>query len=224
MIQTAQLEQQEVIAEALLACPVQSPVELQVLAGSHIFRLRSRLIGIDPPHCLILRQGHDQSWQDARHCLESGQPVILRMVNEIGQCQLLAFRTELGASTVAPRRWLTVKYPEIIESANMRQTKRIRVKFPCYLEWGGTKKNLGLGNITDLSSNGCRIVTNLREPLEDGSEITVRFKGDYSQLALPGIVRNNTTDTKGNILHGIQFQELEPLERGGLSEIMLANY
>lgn len=224
MIQTAQLEQSDTISEALLACPIQSPVELQVLAGSHVYRLRSRLIGIDPPNYLILRYGTDQSWLDAKHALDKGQPVILRMVNEIGQCQLLAFRTELNATTVNPKRWLTVKYPELIESANMRQTKRIRVKFPCYVEWGENKKSLGLGNIIDLSSNGCRIATNLDAPLKDGESVTVRFKGDYSHLTLPGIVRNAISDPKGNIVHGVQFQDLEPLERGGLSELMLANY
>ena len=223
MIKTAHLDAQEQVADALLACPIMCPVELQILAGSHVYRLRSRLIGIDAPHCLLLRYGTDQSWKDASHVLEAGQPVILRMVNEIGQCQLLAFRTQLGLNTKVPRRWMSVVFPDIIESANMRQQKRIRVKFPCYLEWGEKRKKLTVGHITDLSSNGCRIETELAEPIPDGTEIHIRFKND-AKLILPATIRNANSTPQGQVLHGVQFQELNLVERNGLSEVMLANY
>lgn len=224
MIQKAVHDDNAKISEALLACPINSPLEIEVLAGSHVYRLRTRLVGIDVPNHLILKYGTDQSWADARHCIEAGQPVVLRMVNEIGQCQVLAFRSMLGVSTQAPKKWLTVKFPQAIEAANMRQQKRIRVSFGCYIEFGENGEKLAMGEINDLSSKGCRIASFMQEPIADGSYIHVRFKGDHSHLSLPGFVRNATTDNKGQILHGVQFDELSPELRAGLTEVMLANY
>ncbi|MBD1388046.1 PilZ domain-containing protein [Neiella sp. HB171785] len=224
MIQKAIHDDSNAISEALLACPINSPLEVEVLAGSHVYRLRTRLVGIDVPNVLLLRYGADQSWQDARHVIEAGQPVVLRMVNEIGQCQVLAFRSTLGVSTKVPRKWLTVRFPEAIEAANMREQKRIRVNFGCYIEFGDSGEKLAMGDIIDLSSKGCRIATSLERPIGDGANIHVRFKGDHSHLSLPGIVRNASYDAQGRVLHGIQFDGLSPELRAGLTEVMLANY
>ncbi|MCM2678195.1 flagellar brake protein [Echinimonas agarilytica] len=224
MIQTSRHEEHEQISKALLACPINCPVDVQVLAGSHVYRLKSRLIGIDNPHVLLLRLGTDQSWKDANHRLEPGQPVVIRMVNESGQCQLLAFRTQLGMACKVPRRWLTVQFPERIESANMREQKRIHVQFGCYIEWGDHKEKLSLGTIIDLSTKGCRIETKVDRPIPESSNIRIRFKDEYSHLTLPGAVRNSSVDASGQIVHGVQLTELSSTERSHLSELMLANY
>ncbi|MBW8189907.1 flagellar brake protein [Neiella marina] len=224
MIQKAVHDDSSKISEALLACPINTPLEIEVLAGSHIYRLRTRLVGIDVPNVLILKYGTDQNWADAKHCIVAGQPVVLRLVNEIGQCQVLAFRSSLGVSTKVPKKWLTVKFPQTIEAANMREQKRIRVKFGCYIEFGDNGEKLAMGEINDLSSKGCRIGTFLQEQIPDGSPIHVRFKGEYSHLSLPGFVRNASSDAKGQLLHGVQFDEMSPELRAGLTEVMLANY
>jgi len=224
MIDSAADLEGNAIAEALLACPINCPVDLELLAGSHIYRLRSRLIGIDVGNFLMLRFGSDQSWHDARNFLSPGQPAILRMVNEIGHCQLLAFRSLLGPMPTLPKKFLTAQYPNRIESANMRRQRRIRVCFECYVEWESQGQRITKGMIVDLSGQGCRITTGGKAQIEKGAVISVRFRGEFSQLIIPGIVRNHSVSPAGNVEHGIQFTEMELDMRSRLSDLMLASF
>lgn len=224
MIDSAAVLRDKQVAEALLACPINCPVDLELLASPHTYRLRSRLVGIDVGHFLLLRYGTDQNWLDARNNLTQGQPVILRMVNEIGQCQLLAFHSTICVSPNLPRKLLTIQYPAKIESANMRRQRRIRVSFKCYIEWSKQGLRITEGTIVDLSAQGCRITTTQSSPIEKGTAITIRFKGEFSQLVIPGVVRNHARSTTGKTEHGVQFIDMDIEMRSRLSDLMLASF
>ena len=223
MIYTEQLEQTDYIQDVILACPFNSSVELQVLAGSVTYRLHSRLIGVESPYAMFVKIGHDNEWQAAKPHMNAGQPVVMRVLNESGFCQILGFRTEIEGLLAGPRKMLSILFPKNIEMAKLRQTSRVKILCACELRWFSQDPLAPPSStecqLVDLSMTGGRIQIRLDAPLAKGTKIELFFEGEA--LGIPGIIRNFSRKNPLEVYLGIQFSEpAEPVAQY-ISRLML---
>lgn len=224
MVDLEQVKQDNYIQQTLLGCPIGSSVDLQILAGLKSYRLYSKLIGIDGHQAILIRYGKGQEWQEAEPYLRSQQPIVLRILNETGFCQVLAFRTEVEATIPTPRKLLSIAFPRTLELAKLRQTTRVRLQEECEVRWQNpdplAPPNRRPTELLDLSVSGCQIRSKLQSPFTKGAIIELHSE-TWGGVSLSGQIRNFRRGDQGHIYHGVEFMSLTNACESLIGRLML---
>jgi len=137
----------------------ESEVYLQIMAPTQPFRLKTRLIGVDPNMSVIVAMGNGPEWIAAKDYIREGQKVIVRLMStDQPDANLVAFHSKVQKVMSIAGRWLLLDYPKEVQQVPLRQDKRLPIKVEASLLDTETKKIRSTGFLSDLSTHGCAFI------------------------------------------------------------------
>lgn len=200
-------------------------VHLQLITATKPIRLKTRLIGVDPNMSVILAYLNDPAWEKALPYLKESNAVIMRyMHNDRQQASVIAFRTSIQKIMTTSGRWLVLDYPKSIESANLRQHKRMAVHIDASLSNSDTKKLIFKGALNDISIQGCAFVSEAEAELTIGNiySLDIMANDEVKQITLSVGLKNiqKLTDN-GGFQYGLIFMTPEIEAKESIQYLLL---
>lgn len=106
------------------------------------------------------------------------------------------------------------KYPTVeLEGVNVRKHPRIPVSYwVVMLEPGNSSENkqIGEGNLVDMSEGGCRLMTGSKLKVNDLVCLSFEYQEGEDPLRFKGKIRQVRVAPHDLIYYGIQFEEISP--------------
>lgn len=199
-------------------------VHLQIITPTKPIRLKTRLIGVDPNMSVILAFGNDPSWEKALPHIKESKTVIVRLLsNQQQQASIIAFRTKIQKIMTIAGRWLVLNYPQVIESAELRQHLRIPVKIEASLLDVTLNTSLATGTLSDISMQGCAFVGEKKTKLKvDGAyRLSVQLD-DECTIELPIELKNiQAAGYEGDTQYGLVFTKSDIDTTDSIQQLLL---
>jgi hypothetical protein len=185
----------------------QLQVEIEGIPSRH----QTTFIGMELFEYLIIKIPvftHKIRSSGIKHKLFPGNQITVRYIYE---GSVFGFQTELIEALFMPKRWLVLKYPEVIAQHDLRSEKRINCFLPAITK---IKDKETHGIIEDINQNGCRyLIKGVKDrklpPVQVDDLITLRcqFPGEPDEQEASGIVKNIKRNSQEMTL-GIQFRKM----------------
>jgi c-di-GMP-binding flagellar brake protein YcgR len=171
-------------------------------------RLTSELFAVEEGKFLIIKISPFQSLQHTARLVHTGTNIAIRYMQD---GTVFGFKSIIIHFMVEPARLIFIKYPEEIESLDLRGHKRIE----CYLPANVKIADKAIeGAIMDISREGCQFsVKNAKAgnslKLQVDSEISVSFQlpGVEKKLIVAGEQKNIKKD-RDSVNIGIKFSNM----------------
>ena len=200
-------------------------VHLQIITATKRIRLKTRLIGVDPNMSVILAFMNDPSWERALpHIKESNDVIVRFMHKKRQQACIIAFRSSIQKIMTITGRWLVLDYPKAIESAEIRQHRRVTVNIEATLSHPDTKVNLSTGLLSDISLQGCAFVSvdELALNVGDIYILSVDISDEGKNIELSVTLKNVQKITVNNeFQYGLIFNSAEAKVKDSLQYLLL---
>lgn len=167
-------------------------------------RLKSTLVGMEPGSNIMARIPMIPGIRDK---LYEGNRVVVRYVH----CgSVYGFESIVLGFVMKPTQIMFISYPKVIEIHNLRKYQRVDCFFPVEIEVGRQRCS---GAILDISTGGCRLVAELKNPMElsVGGAIKLHFQLSGSR-PISGIAQNINRDSEKAVV-GVAFNCQETEQR-----------
>jgi hypothetical protein len=200
-------------------------VHLQIITATKPIRLKTRLIGVDPNMSVILSFVSDPSWDRALpHIKESNVVIVRFMHKKRQQACIIAFRTTIQKIMTVTGRWLVLDYPKAVESADIRQHRRVSVNIEASLIHPDTQVVLSAGLLSDISLLGCAFVSEDELALTVGDiyMLNVDISDEDKKIAFSVALKNVQKITTNNeFQYGLIFNTPETKVKDSLQHLLL---
>jgi c-di-GMP-binding flagellar brake protein YcgR len=171
-------------------------------------RLTCELFAVEEGKFLIIKMSPFQSLQNATRLVHKGTSIAVRYMHE---GTVFGFKSLILHFMVEPAKLIFIKYPDEIESYDLRVHKRIY----CYLPANVRIADKAIeGTIIDISKEGCQFsVKNAKAEnslkLHVDNEISVSFQlpGVEKELIIAGEQKNIKKD-RDSVSIGIKFSNM----------------
>ncbi len=200
-------------------------IHLQIITATKPIRLKTRLIGVDPNMSVILAFGNDANWIKALpHIKETNDVIVRFMNNDQQQASVVAFRSSIQKIMTIMGRWLVLDYPKTIESAALRQHRRVDVSVEASMVDSETKAVLAHGVLIDLSIQGCAFVSKKEKSLSVGTiyELCIDLEEENKKICLSVALKNiNNLGVNDEVQCGLVFMTPETEAKASIQELLL---
>lgn len=200
-------------------------VHLQIITATKPIRLKTRLIGVDPNMSVILAFMNDPNWERAiPHIKESNDVIVRFMHKKRQQACIIAFRTSIQKIMTITGRWLVLDYPKAIESADIRQHRRVSVSIEATLSHPDTKVVLSTGLISDISLQGCAFVSEDELALNVGDiyMLNIDITDENKKIELSVTLKNvQKINANNEFQYGLIFNTPEAKVKDTLQHLLL---
>ncbi|WP_298940135.1 PilZ domain-containing protein [uncultured Psychromonas sp.] len=200
-------------------------IHLQIITATKPIRLKTRLIGVDPNMSVILAFGNDPSWIKALpHIKETNDVIVRFMNNDQQQASVVAFRSSIQKIMTIMGRWLVLDYPKTIESATLRQHRRVDVSVEASMVDSETKAVIANGVLIDLSIQGCAFVSKKEKSLTVGTvyELCIDLEEGSKKICLSVALKNiNNLNVNDEVQCGLVFMTPETEAKASIQELLL---
>ncbi len=187
---------------------MQTGTTLEIQIEKTAPRLTSELFAVEKDKFLIVKMSPYQSLQNATRLVRKGTKLVVRYMYE---GTVFGFNSTILHVMVSPAKLIFIKYPEEIESCELRAHKRIT----CYLPANVRIADKAIeGTIIDISREGCQFTA--KNPkvkssliLQVGNEISVSFQfpGVEKKLIAAGEQKNIKKD-RDSVDIGVKFSKI----------------
>jgi c-di-GMP-binding flagellar brake protein YcgR len=200
-------------------------VHLQIITATKRIRLKTRLIGVDPNMSVILAFMNDPSWDRALPYIKESNDVIVRFMHKKRQqACIIAFRSSIQKIMTITGRWLVLDYPKAIESAEIRQHRRVTVNIEASLTHPDTQVVLSMGLLSDISFQGCAFVSKdeLALNLDDIYILSVDISDEGKKVELSVTLKNiQKITTSSEFQYGLIFNSTDEKLKDSLQYLLL---
>lgn len=165
------------------------------------------LVGLEPHEYLIVKTKIPREFINKMPKESQVDVSYMSLGSEYG------FNSRLIDIIEKPVRLAFLSYPDVVESLDSRERARVSCYIPATAALGGKKIKV---TITDISTNGCRLVIKLPVNLQPRQLLLVdQIILQFPILGLKGIQNfdgnvKNTTIDKEKIAMGVEFCNLDP--------------
>jgi hypothetical protein len=188
-------------------------IHLQIITATKPIRLKTRLIGVDPNMSVILAFGNDANWIKALpHIKETNDVTVVDFLNKKQK-----FFTIWGVC-------LFLHYPKTIESATLRQHRRVDVSVEASMVDSETKAVIANGVLIDLSIQGCAFVSKKEKSLTVGTvyELCIDLEEENKKICLSVALKNiNNLGVNDEVQCGLVFMTPETEAKASIQELLL---
>jgi len=200
-------------------------IHLQIITATKPIRLKTRLIGVDPNMSVILAFGNDPTWIKALpHIKETNDVIVRFMHNDQQQASVIAFRSSIQKIMTITGRWLVLDYPKAIESAALRQHRRVDVSIEASMVDPESKKTVVVGVLIDLSIQGCAFVSKKEKSLSVGTvyELCIELEEENKKICLSAALKNITNLAVNDEMQcGLVFMTPETEAKESIQELLV---
>ena len=181
---------------------------LQIEGASR--RLSSELIGIDEGRYLIVKMPPLHTLKNISNLLIEGKEIIVKYMYK---GKMFGFQSRIIDLVHKPFKLVFIKYPDKIDSYDVRGYKRIECFLPANIK---IAEHIIEGCITDISRAGCLFAIETPEHegsvnvLELSKEIRIGFNlpGIAEELSVDAMQKSVKKDTDGTSI-GIEFIKID---------------
>ena len=169
--------------------------------------LKSELIGMEVGKFLIVKMFKMDEVKIEE--LENSDVIVMYLQKG----SILGFHSSVISIVSIPEDMAFIKYPQLIENYNVRESKRVDCFLPIKFE---INHNLVEGAIVDISDNGCcckvENFTIINEDLIDNIVIYLQYGESKNSLMIKGRV-GNIRRLKNDVKIGVTFEKLDSMAK-----------
>ncbi|MEP4891798.1 MAG: flagellar brake protein [Aliiglaciecola sp.] len=200
-------------------------LDLQIMAGSGVSRIKTEFVGMDGNRFLIIKFPDETRWGNLGDVIYPDAVLVVRYIHEEDAGEVVAFKVKISVIVNSPARYIFTTFPVSLQCHALRSEQRAQAHVHVTVVETETDVMLFDGLIVDLSSSGCRVSVDrqlVKQKLAIKSHITLAIKNPDGKISeLTGIVMNQKVDEIRFYL-GVKFEASEKVVEGLLHQLMIA--